>query len=392
VDEFFTEAKIPLVQDRTGFESLSLDLRYRYSDYDLGFSTDTWNAGGEWRPIDSLMIRGGVSQAVRAPNLIELFEPQTLGLWSGSDPCSTATPELSAAECLNTGVSGAQYGNVPKSPADQYNALFGGNPVLSPETSDSVTFGAVFTPTGGALDGLTLSVDYWSFEIEDVISAGLGEEFTIRQCASTGDPTFCSLITRGPNGNLWLGTVQGVQSTNLNIASLELNGIDLTGTYAMDIGNHGLDFAYRGTFVQTDDTTPLPGEEAIDCVGFFAGDCGRPRPEYKHTFSTSWSTPWDLGFTLGWRTVGEVTEHTQPGVDPNYKADAQHYIDLAGNYNADWFGSTTRVSFGISNVTDNSAPVSGVFNEIAVYGNGNTVPGTWDALGRYWFVGVNVAL
>lgn len=393
VDELFTEAHIPLVQDRPGFESLSLDLRYRYSDYSLGFSTNTWNVGGEWRPVDALMIRGGVSQAVRAPNIGELFEPQTLGLWAGSDPCATATPELSQAACANTGVTAAQYGNVPKSPADQYNALFGGNPQLSPEESDSITFGAVFTPSGGALDGLTLSLDYWSFDITELISAGIGQEFTIRQCASTGDPAFCNLITRGPNGNLWLGTVQGVQSTNLNIAAAELDGFDVTGTYSMEIGSYGeLDFSYRGTFVQTDDTTPVPGGAVVDCVGFFGGDCGRPRPEYKHTFNTTWETPWDLNFTLGWRTVGEVTEQTQPGIAPGFKADTQHYVDVAGHYTADWFGTTTRISVGITNVADNGAPVSGFFNEIAVFGNGNTVPGTWDALGRYWFVALNVAL
>ena len=391
VDELFTEAHIPLVQDRTGFQSLSLDLRYRYSDYDLGFTTDTWNVGGEWRPVDALMIRGGVSTAVRAPNISELFEPQSLGLWSGTDPCATATPELSAAECANTGVTAAQYGTVPKSPADQYNALFGGNPQLTPEESDSVTIGAVFTPSGGALDGLTLSLDYWSFEIEDVISAGLGEEFTIRQCASTGDPTFCNLITRGPNGNLWIGTVQGVQSTNVNIGSTELDGFDFTGSYGFGIGGYGdLDLSYRGTFVHTDDPTPIPGEEVIDCVGFFAGDCGRPRPEYKHTLTTSWGTPWDFDFSLGWRTVGEVKDKNSNGAD--YTADTQHYVDIAGSYTADWFGSTTRISVGVTNVADNEAPVSGTFNEVAVYGNGNTIPGTWDALGRYWFVALNVAL
>ena len=37
-----TEARLPLVQGRTGFESASLEAGYRSSDYDLGFATDTW--------------------------------------------------------------------------------------------------------------------------------------------------------------------------------------------------------------------------------------------------------------------------------------------------------------------------------------------------------------
>jgi hypothetical protein len=30
--------------------------------------------------------------------------------------------------------------------------------------------------------------------------------------------------------------------------------------------------------------------------------------------------------------------------------------------------------------------VSGLFGGVEVFGNGNTIPATWDALGRYWFV------
>ena len=44
--------------------------------------------GGEWRITDTVMLRGGVSRAVRAPNLNELFEPQSKGLWAGTDGCA----------------------------------------------------------------------------------------------------------------------------------------------------------------------------------------------------------------------------------------------------------------------------------------------------------------
>ena len=48
----------------------------------------------------------------------------------------------------------------------------------------------------------------------------------------------------------------------------------------------------------------------------------------------------------------------------------------------------TTFSVGVSNLMDNDPPVSGFFNNVAVYGNGSTVPGLWDALGRYLFFGV----
>ena len=394
VDEFFAEARIPLVQDRPGFQSLSLDLRYRYSDYDLGFTTDTWNVGGEWRPIDAFMIRGGISRAVRAPNINDLFSPQSMGLWAGTDPCATATPELTQAECANTGVSAAQYGFVPKSPADQYGAVFGGNPQLSPEESDSITIGAVFTPTGGFVEGLTLSVDYWKFELVDVISSGIGPELTVRQCADTGLAVFCDLINRGGNGNLWLGTAN-IQSTNVNIGAAEVEGVDVTGTYVMEVGGMGdLDFTYRATFVLTDESEAFIGAAIDNCKGFYGGNCGRPRPEYKHMLSTTWVTPWDIDLTFGWRTVGEVSEQRiiQGVNESRFDADTQHYYDLAGVYATEWLGTNTTINFGIQNVGDNTPPVSGVFNTVGTFGNGNTIPGTWDPLGRYWFVGLHVTL
>lgn len=388
VKEFFTEATVPIVQDRPGFESLSLDLRYRFSDYDVGFETDTWNVGGEYRPVQSFMLRGGVSRAVRAPNIRELFEPQNQGLWAGVDPCAGPTPELSQAACVNTGVTAAQYGSVPLSPAGQYNAIFGGNPGLDPEESDSVTVGAVFTP-GGALDGFTLSLDYWSIDVENAVAEGLGEEFTIRQCAETNDPIFCGLINRGPNGNLWVGTAT-VQSTNVNIGFFEVTGIDITSTYAMEVGNMGsLDFRFRGTFLDKFDEQPVPGEGINECAGVYGGDCGRPRPEWKHTFNTVWTTPWDLQFAGTWRMVGEIDQFQAP--TDEFQADAKHYFDFSGTYYAELFGTSTEINVGLVNAFDNDPPVNGFFNSIATFSNGNTVPGTWDALGRYFFVGINTS-
>ena len=387
VDELFTEIKVPLVQDRPMIQSLSLDLRYRYSDYVIGGETNTYNYGGEWTPVEGFMIRGGFSRAVRAPNIRELFRPPGIALWPGNDDCSGATPVLSAAECANTGVTAAQYGSIPGSPAGQYNRILGGDTNLIPEESDSITIGAVFNPTGGVLENLTLSVDYWNIEVADAIQAGFGEEFVINTCATTGDPQFCNLITRGPNGNLWIGQAN-VRSTNVNIGFFEVTGIDLNAGYNWEIGNWGdLNFDYRATFLDKFDQQPIKDGAIEECAGFWGGSCTRPRPEYKHTFNTTWSTPWDLRFTLGWRNVGEVKEF---GAD-RYTASAQNYVDLSGSYVADWFGSTTTLQFGITNLGDREPPFNGFINN-ASYSNGNTFPGTWDSLGRYWFVGVNVAM
>jgi outer membrane receptor protein involved in Fe transport len=241
----------------------------------------------------------------------------------------------------------------------------------------------VFTPTD-FLSGFTLSVDYWSIEVTDAIKEGFGSEFTIRQCGQTGEARFCDKISRGPNGNLWIGQA-AVDAQTVNIGFFETAGIDITGTYATEIGNLGnLDFSLRASILDKFDQQPLSGFPIEECAGMWGGSCERARPDYKHVANVSWSTPWDLLLGLSWRHVGEVSELTQD----RFTASSQDYFDLSGSYVFDWVGGQTTINAGISNVLDEDPPISGLFGNVSTYGNGNTLPGTYDALGRYWFVGL----
>ena len=390
VSEIFGETRIPIIQGRSFFESLALNLRYRYSDYEsLDITTDTWNIGGEWRITDSVMLRGGVSRAVRAPNINELFQPQSLGLWAGNDGCAGGSPTLTAAQCANQGVTAAQYGSIPASPAGQYNRITGGNPGLEAEESDSMTAGFVITP-GGFAEGLSLSVDYWNIDVQKAIATGIGEENTINLCGTTGDAAFCDLINRGPNGNLWIGQAS-ILATQVNIGFFEVEGVYINADYAWDFDNgHGLNFALRGTALTKWDEQPVPGGIINDCAGFVLGTCERPRPEWKHTFATTWNTPWNAQFILGWRRVGEVTEFEE--LPDRYTAKAQDYFDLSANYLGEWFGTETTINVGVSNLLDEDPPIFGRLNNISTYGNGNTIPGTWDAMGRYYYIGLNLRI
>src|SRR5690606_22324676 len=54
VTELFTEFRVPIAQDRPGFQELTMDLRYRYSDYSTGVTADTYNVGGSWTPVEGI--------------------------------------------------------------------------------------------------------------------------------------------------------------------------------------------------------------------------------------------------------------------------------------------------------------------------------------------------
>ena len=386
VTEFFLETRIPLVQNREWIESLTADVGYRYSDYSGGVTTDTYKFLGEWTPRSGYKLRGGYNRATRYANIRELFEPRNLGLWSGTDPCAGASPVQTAAQCANSGVTAAQYGSIPLSPAGQYNAIFGGNLDLDAESSDSFTVGAVFTPE--QIPGLTLSVDYVSIDIEDAIDT-LDPEFVVTECGRTGDAAYCGLVNRGPNGNLWIGssaTAPNVVATNINIGFYEISGIDFFAGYGFDVGAYGeVDLTLRGTQVLVADQQLSPGATIDECAGTYAGVCGRPAPEWRHIITGTWHTPWNAVATASWRFIDGVDEFSQD----RFSADEQHYLDLTVEYTPTFlnFGETV-LSMGVTNVLDNDPPVSGYFGNIAVYGNGNTVPGLWDTLGRYFFFGI----
>ena len=388
VYEIFVEAKIPLAEYQPMFQSLTLDVGYRYSDYSSGHTTDTYKVLAEWTPVESLKLRGGYSRAVRAANIREQFEPRNLGLWAGLDPCAGSAPIHTQAQCANSGVTAQQYGNVPLSPAGQYNATFGGNTELAPEKANTFTIGAVITPEE-FLPGLTVSVDYWSIEILDAIDT-VDPEFIVNQCGLTGDPAFCALVNRGSNGNLWIGssvTAPNIVSTNINIGFFETSGVDFFGNYVMEPGNYGaLEFTFRGTWLEKFEQQLTPGSVIEDCVGYYASTCGRPRPEWRHNLGAVWTTPWDMTFAGSWRYISGVDEFA----NDRFSAGTENYIDVSVDYTPGFIGiGETTLSVGVSNLLDNDPPVSGFFGNVSVYGNGNTIPGMWDTLGRYLFFGVS---
>ena len=162
-----------MIDDKFLAQSLALEAGYRYSDYNLGFKTNTYKFGLEWSPISELRLRGSFQRAVRAPNVIELFSPQSVALDGNTDPCAGTAAQIAAtgitqAQCVAAGVPAAAFGTVTPNSAAQYNGLIGGNPALKPETALTTSFGIGWTPA--YVPNLRVQVDYFDIKIENVIS------------------------------------------------------------------------------------------------------------------------------------------------------------------------------------------------------------------------------
>jgi outer membrane receptor protein involved in Fe transport len=401
VKEAFTEVRLPIAQHMAFAEELAFEGGYRYSKYSSGFNTNTYKLGLEWAPIRDLRLRGSYQRAVRAPNIAELFTPAEVALDGSQDPCAGAAPKPSQAQCALTGVSAAQYGKVAPNPAGQYNGFVGGNPNLAPETADTYSFGFLFSPR--FLPTLSISVDYFDIKIKDRIS-GIGADTIINQCIATGDPFLCGKIHRDAGGTLWRSPNGFIEDTTVNTGSLATKGVDVKGSYRQAMGGFGsLLFGLEGTYLKSLTTQPLPGGAAYDCVGFFGTTCGASNPKWRHVLNTTWSTPWDaMDVTLRWRYIGAAASQ-QTSSDPQLTGTANpltanipgyNYFDLSASFA---ITKIMRFQLGVNNIADKDPPIvatngGGFGNDCPTITpnqsscNGNTWPGTYDAMGRFIFM------
>ena len=394
VNDLFMEASVPLVQGKTGFEQLSFDTAYRYSDYSSGTTTDTYKLGMDWAPVQDVRFRASYQRAVRAPNVVELFTAQGFNLFDiDGDPCGAemaGTPnEASAAACLATGVPAALLRSATlDNPSGQYNVQQGGVLTLDPETSDTFSYGVVVTPRFAP--GLSVSVDYFDIEVEDLIST-FGASNTLDACYKFNDARACSRINRNANGSLWIGDGH-VENLNSNIGGLSTSGVDMNLNYTgFDIGSWGsLSFNLTGTYLIDIITDPgAQGFPPFDCAGQFAGACVSSlttavNPEVRTRFRIGWETPWNVDVAFTHRYISEVEMNGANPARLDYKLDAEHYFDLFAGWAVT---DTANVRLGINNVLDEDPSLS---TAVGTTGNGNTYPQVYDALGRYIFGGMTV--
>lgn len=386
VKDIFAEVRAPLIEGVPFAHLLSINGSARHSDYSIGQKTDSYGAGIEWAPVQAIRARASYQKAARAANVHELFDVQSIGLFNAaSDPCAGTTPTATLAQCQRTGVTAAQYGKILDSPAGQYNALSGGNPNLKPETSDSYTVGLVFEP----MRNMSATIDAFDIKLKDVIST-LPPFVVLQQCLATGD--FCNLIQRDIIGSLWAAQNGRIVATNVNIARLRTSGVDLGFNYVhklAGLGSVGINMI--GTVLTKSENEPIPGAGSYDCKGLHGPICGAPSPKWRHKLRGTWTTPWDVDLSLTWRHIDKVSnEGTSSNPQLNSLINpidqtlaAREYFDIAASWN---ITKQLTLRGGVNNLLDKDPPIANLTTLAGAFGNGNTYPQVYDALGRRVFL------
>jgi outer membrane receptor protein involved in Fe transport len=394
VTELFGELRVPIIQD--GFvDRLEVNGAARYSDYSLEAVGAVWTyaAGIELAPIPDITFRGQYQRAVRAPNVGELFGGQAIGFPPATDPC--ATPAAASGQlrdlCIATGVPATTVGTPSVQLNPQIPSIFGGNPDLTEETSDTWTVGAVIQPR--FIPRLTLTVDYFNIKIDDTISVlGGSASNVLNLCYNViQDPSsaYCQAINRNASGII-SGEEFSIEVLNANIAGLEASGIDFQLDYNQPLGfsmfgesESRLNFFFLGTWTEEANFIPVQAlpDQVNECAGTFGLICGEPTPEWKWTSRLSW-VDGPLTTSLRWRHVGALNDD-----DPDSEYVVEHIgsydlFDLSFGYD---LSETVTLAAGVRNLFDEDFTLLGDNQEQA-----NTYPGTYDVLGRDYFVSVGL--
>jgi iron complex outermembrane receptor protein len=146
--------------------------------------------------------------------------------------------------------------------------------------------------------------------------------------------------------------------------------------------------SFIGTLMSKYESEPVPGDGSYDCAGYFGNTCGTVTtgvlPKWRHKLRTTWNTPWKTDLTLTWRYLSAVKHETQSSnpllsgtVDPVMaKFPSFNYFDISAKYD---LSKNLAIRFAINNLFDKDPPLAVTG---APYGNGNTYPVMYDALGR----------
>jgi iron complex outermembrane recepter protein len=323
VYEAYGELVIPVIQDKPFFEDLTLEAGARYSDYSIdgagGYNTFTWKAGGSWTPTSGLKVRGNYSRAVRAPNIGELFTPQSVGLTNlGVDPCAGTAPTTNAnlrAVCLAQGAPVGTIGSIANPTAAQANITTGGNLNLKPEKANTWTLGVVWQPD--FLPRFSMSLDYYNIKVTEVLGTPLPGDI-ITACfgglsaASATDPACTSIrrnpITGGLDGDPAI--TGGLFGLTNNLGRLFTDGVDLLMNYNTDLGFADLSLSFVGNWTRSSkyQADVAAGSLNRECVGYYSVNCsftGSIQPELQFSQRTTLSFD-TVDISLLWRWIDGV--------------------------------------------------------------------------------------
>jgi iron complex outermembrane receptor protein len=332
----YTELNVPVSKNA---EFTVSDRQDRYSDFG---TTNNAKFSFAYQPFSVLKIRGAASTGFRAPNLVNLFSPQTFGATQGNmDGPGCASGNYNAVfsqlNCISQGL-----------------ALSGGNPGLTPETSQNFDFGFIVDP----IPNLGITVDYYRIIIKNSIGSVPAPTIYANPTTFAADYVLNSSGTLSPAS---LANVQCPTHTAAtcgyiltiaqNTGGTVTDGFDLDAKYSINTDYGKFRVGLEGTFITDFRVQQYTGGPFLNLLGQW-DNFQPPVIRWQHLLTVDW-TYQNYGAGLS----NQFTEHY---VDEF--PDAAGNLRTVGNYSL-WNGYVSykpipslKLLVGINNLFDTNPP------------------------------------
>lgn len=289
------ELSIPIYSDITLSGAGRYD-SYSYSSTDTGKLT--YSAGVEYRPLDSLLLRASYGTGFRAPDLSYLYAGLSGSSSSGVDYYLCRRDEAGTAPDFADNCTNGDIG---------FDGRSHGSTALKDETSDSFTYGLVFSPS----KSFDVTADYYQIHLNNEVEYQssdtiLREEADCRlgqtqdgQAVNIGS-ALCqqviSQVVRNPATAFSSPeAVTSVMVLPINAAVERTSGMDLSVHFKLDAQRYGaFDFNVAGTYVFVHKIQLFAGDPVVN---EFSDLYDYVIPRWKANESVTWSID-DFATTL----------------------------------------------------------------------------------------------
>jgi len=366
-NSIFAELQVPL------HETLDAQFAARYESFDDVGDTTVGKFAFGWTPIEQFLLRGSISTAFRAPNLITINEEFVARTNTRDDwVCFYGVDQGSVPE--DNSFSDCDYGM-------QRQAT--GSRDLRSEESLNTSIGFVLTP----IDSLTLTADYWTIEKDDSIGL-FGEENHIlvdlvtrlaagtSNCANVqGNPVVLrGAVTDDPievqgfldAGLCPIGDVTAIQDTYANLDTRTLEGYDIGVYWDLETGFGRFSFKWNGSYIEKFEQEPggltsivQEAKASNSTIVYPIAGIGdllnfNGNQDFRSTASLRFSRDaWNVAVSSN--TVGDYFQMLSNG--DRFEVPSFTRYNFTADYRFDVSGVDSRIRLGVNNFTDERAPL-----------------------------------
>ncbi|QSX36361.1 TonB-dependent receptor [Shewanella sedimentimangrovi] len=335
-------------------DNFELQLAGRHDHYSDFGSTTNPKVAFQWGISDDITARGSWSTGFRAPSLAQI----------GLGPSEESGFFIDTARCETDGVD---------CEALDYNTVFTGNPDLEPEESKTWNLGVIWAPS----QRMDVGFDYFNITQDHKIDRENLDSILQVDCYDQNS-TVCTRLAPQPGQTL--GPIDQIHSTFVNLSSQEVQGVDVSAHYGLELDNYGdLKFGLEWSYLINFD------KDDRDWTGEYKF------PRYRWLATSNWTMD-NFSANLNISYIGEFED--TPDIDfdgildfdvyQSRMVDAQVLVDVSGSYR---FNDTVKWTVGVNNLLDEEPPFAIGDGNNDLYGY---VQSVHNPMGRYIYTKVQV--